>query len=287
MSSPNRFSLDIVSGLNEQGKVYTKDGTVCVDNYSRFKHGDGDVSETFGLQLAEAFSDQYDSLDGGHILVTSSAYKAAPPASESLLEPFTTRLQERFPAARVEPFKIDRTVLTQGDYATMSIEQREDIMKRNGLKLPKNVDIHADAIIALDDILVTGSHEVAVQNLFDRSGVTSDIYYAYLLKVGEGVNDPRIEAAVNYCAVRSLSDVVKVANNSTTFIPNARVCKMIVSSGPEDIAHFSESVEDADVLETIHEYIQGDELDKMQGYTDGARLFARFALARLDTRKSA
>lgn len=283
MSSRNRFSLDTLGGRDPEGRPYTTGGKVSVEDYSNFKYGDGVVAKEFGIKLADAFADAHDELDGGRILVTSSAFKVAPPASDSILRPFATQLQNRLGDADVETFQIKRTYLTQGDYATMSAEERDAQIKRNSLRFPEGLDVKADAFIGLDDILVTGSHEGSVQGLFDRNGVDTEVYHTYLLTATEGLNDPTIEAAVNHCAIRSLGDVARLANTTDIFVPNARLCKMIVSADPEEVAEFTNAISDVSVLETLRDYIAGDELEQMPGYTEGVRTFARAVLTRVSS----
>ncbi len=265
-----RIWLDQVDSSSISDPV-TVNGTICPIGYSKFKYGDGEVASTYGDLLAEKILEE-GIVENGTYAVTSSGYKVAPPASHSMLGSFVHRLREESEATIV-PFKINRGVLTQGDYASMSAEDREKIMEKNGLSLPPDFDYDIDGIMALDDILVTGSHERMLHKLFVRSGLSEKpISYAYILKVEKDCTDPRIEAEINHCAVRSLSHVAQLSRETSLFVPNARICKMIVSSDQATIEEFCNGIDPA-ALEIISQYIEGDELHEMDTYRSGVEAF--------------
>lgn len=250
----------------------TTEDIICPVRYSRFKYGDGEVAGIYGTMLAEKALE--DGIIGkGTYAVTSSGYKIAPPASHSMLAPFVDRVRQASPETIIKPFKINRGVLTQGDYASMDITERQKIMEKNGLSMPEGFDSSVDGVIALDDILVTGSHERMLHKLFIRSGLSeTPISYAYILKVEDGCADPRVEAEINHCAIRSLSHVAQLSRETSLFVPNARICKMVVSSDQATIEEFCNNVNDA-ALETILRYIEGDELHEMDTYRSGVEAF--------------
>lgn len=258
---------------------HTLQQAVIPIEYSRFKYGDGEIAHQYGSLLAEKMVEEGLIGEGKHA-VTSSAYKVAPPASHSMLGSFVSRARELAPQAIITPFKIDRHNLTEGDYASMGIEEREQVMEKNGLSMPVDFDTDLDSVVALDDILVTGSHEKIIHQLFMRSGLSeTQISYAYILKVAEGSKDPRIEAAINHCAIRSLANVAKLNRETASFVPNARICKMIVSSSPDEIIRFCDAMSDA-TLETISQYIEGDNLDDMEAYHEGVDIFRQAYMSR-------
>lgn len=250
----------------------TTEGIICPVEYSRFKYGDGEAANTYGTMLAEKTLEE-EIVGNGRYAVTSSGYKVTPPASHSMLASFVDKLRQASPKTVLTPFKINRGVLTQGDYASMGAAEREEIMEKNGLSMPEDFDNSVDGVIALDDILVTGSHERMLHKLFIRSGLSeTPISYAYILKVEDDNTDPRVEAEINHCAIRSLSHVAQLSRETSLFVPNARICKMVVSSDQASIEEFCSSVDDS-VLETILRYIEGDELHEMDTYRSGVEVF--------------
>ena len=276
-----RAFVDTVSA-DTNGIPYTT-GEISLEEYSRFKYGDGDVATKFGHLVAQRALEviPVDIDNPMPILVTSSAYKVAPPASQSLLEPFVTAVRDELPQAHIEPFKIYRSVLTEGDYASMTLEQREMVMERNGLVLPDGLPETARAVIALDDILVTGSHERMLHRKLDGT-IDALMLYCYILDVSEDATNPAIEAAINHIAMSSLQSLIHIAKTSSSFIPNARSCKMVVGSTSDEVHAFvEEASETAMPLETILEYVEGDELEQMQRYEAGVQ-----ALRKAITHKS-
>ncbi|MFO0882305.1 MAG: phosphoribosyltransferase family protein [Candidatus Saccharimonadales bacterium] len=267
-----RAFVDTVTA-DEAGTPYTIGGEVSLEEYSRFKYGDGDIAAKFGHLVAQRALEviPVDIDNPMPLLVTSSAYKVAPPASESLLEPFVTTMREELPQAHIEPFKIYRSVLTEGDYASMTLEQREAVMERNGLVLPEGLPETARAVIALDDILVTGSHERMLHRKLDGT-IDALMLYCYILDVSDDASNPAIEAAINHIALSSLQSLIHIAKTSSKFIPNARICKMLVGSRPEEVYAFVEEASETKMpLETILEYVEGDELEQMQRYEAGVQ----------------
>lgn len=266
-----RAFIDTVNAT-EHLVPYTS-GEISLEEYSRFKYGDGDIARKFGKLLAiRALEVVPVDIDNPMpILVTSSAYKTAPPASYALVKPFVEAVREELPDAHIEPFKIYRSILTEGDYASMSLEEREAVMERNGLVLPDDLPETARAVIALDDILVTGSHERMIHRKLDGA-IDALMLYCYILDVSEDATNPAIEAAINHIALSSLQSLIHIAKTATEFIPNARICKLIVGSTPAEIQQFSEEALETNMpLDTILEYVEGDELEQMQRYSGGVK----------------
>lgn len=257
-------------------------GAVVIDNhgycdinvgeYSEFKYGRGDIAREYGMAMARLLLHNHpELLEEDELYVSSSAYKAAPPASNSLVEPFVTTANTLADYAgsslNVVHFKIDRTNITQGDYAAMTVAEREVIMSRNGLVIPKGVNVSGQKVVALDDIFVTGSHEKSIEKLMQKSGVDTT-YYLYIMRVRGGHLSPQIEAQINGTTVTSIDDVLRLAETSIPFIPNARMCKFILSKSESDIARFVEQVDPVH-LEKITDYATDDGLGDMESYRAG------------------
>lgn len=269
-----RHELGMVSS-DDAGAVAIENFGYCdldIAKYSEFKYGRGDVARMYGQAMARLlFANHPELLAQEELYVSSSAYKAAPPASNSLVSPFVQGAQEVVAQAdsplRVIPFKINRTTITQGDYASMSLAEREVIMSKNGLCLPEGVDIADTSVVALDDIFVTGSHEKSIEELMRKSSVR-DTYYLYILRVANGHLSPQIEAQINGTTVTSIDDVLRISEVSCPFVPNARLCKFILSQPADDIERFVSTV-DQGVLDTITTYATNDGLAEMATYSDG------------------
>jgi hypothetical protein len=235
-------------------------------DYSRFKYGDGRIASIMGSLMVDQFIDP---ICAGTVplSVTSSAYKVAPPASKSLQDAFVSELRNRLGYDAVDEFKINRANLTDGDYASMSADARRLIMNNNGLTLPRDTELEGRRILVIDDICVTGSHEVMVDKCL-RGFNPMSIYYGYLLLVDNGIEYPKVESVINSKGVISFEDALGIALDDN-FIPNARFCKFLLSQSAEDIDKFK-SLVDPEILEIVRDYVLGDELHEMDSYKRAA-----------------
>ncbi len=221
--------------------------------YSRFKFGDGEVSEKYGSLLGELACVAQDK-----VLVASSAYRTAPPASESLVMPFVEMAHSRLSASFV-PFKISKAKLATDNYASLSFDERARTLQ-NDLILPSDIDFSGRHVVILDDIRVTGLREAALKRLFASAGV-AHATFQYVLDVPEGRRFPQTEAAINVRAVKSIEDVITLAQRPD-FIPNVRLCKFIISRNLSDLEIFCCRVPKS-VAEMVVEYIRADNLEEV------------------------
>ncbi len=275
-----RFSLGEVNVAPEGaltlalGQIAVAAGGVNLEEYSRFKHGDGEAAASYGAMLAREFVEVHPStLNSEPLLVTSSAYKVAPSAAHSLVAPFVAELQRiTGTQTNANAFKIDRAVLTDGDYASLSVEERQQTMERNGLSLPEGLDLRGQSVVLLDDILVTGSHEVVTRKLLDEASAKA-IYCGYILRVNGGESFPEVEALINTQVVRNVDDILAITQEPN-FIPNARLCKFILSRPITEIARFCDEAP-PETVKTVKAYIRGDGLDTMLKYSETADALLR------------
>lgn len=269
----DRFALGSVNtdGPEPTIEENVPDIELTFEDYSRFKYGDGRMSRVYGLHMAQQVAlKAIEAADGDDIYVTSSAYKIARPASGSLVVPFVWKAQAIARAegspSQVVPVKINRANLTDGDYADMSAEERELVMQKNGLSLPEGVNLEDAYVIALDDIRVTGSHEVSLDAVL-RKANAEHVTHAYILDVPNGTTDPQLESRINGSAVRGIEEIIALASMKQ-FLPNARLAKRILTESPETIETFCQSVPMRVATKIIHDSL-GDGLNKMERYARG------------------
>ena len=79
--------VEVLQGAEQMEPVIPDDFT-DIEEYSRFKFGDGEAGTKYGSLLGELVLADSQILESDGVYVASSAYRVAPPASESLLEPF-------------------------------------------------------------------------------------------------------------------------------------------------------------------------------------------------------
>ncbi len=233
-----------------------------MDEYSLFKFGDGEIGHRYGAMLGNLILDNPDDLlSAEEVYVASAAYRVAPPAAESLLQPFTQAAQE---AARslgsdttFTPFKVSKVKMATGDYSGMSFEERSQAIQ-NDLALPKDLELEGQKVVMLDDIRVTGLREAALERLLENAGVERTSFY-YVLNVPQGKDFPQTEALINIRAVKTIDDVLALAIRPN-FIPNVRLCKFILSQNVQEIERFCSTAPQS-VVDTILHYIKADDLE--------------------------
>ncbi|MCA5891821.1 phosphoribosyltransferase family protein [Isoptericola sp. NEAU-Y5] len=195
--------------------------------YSRFKHGDGAASERYGELLA-THAVRHLPLQGlSRLVVTSSGFDVAPPASHSLTAPFVDALQARLGSAvQIDSVKVQRTRPSNGDYATMDTAAR--MLAIGGtLDAGSAADALAGAtVVALDDIVVTGLHEHTMDEALCRAGA-SVIHHLYVVDAHTFRHVPDVESELNRYDVHTVDDLLTLVGG-TTFVPNARVARMLL-----------------------------------------------------------
>lgn len=265
-----RFGLATIEAVERGGELeaifVANPRGIDLNEYSRFKYGDGNAADKLGALLARDFLETHEA-GHSHLLITSSAYKTAPPAARALQDSFVTDMVASSEPDTIKTFKIDRANLTNGDYAHMGLEERQRVMADNGLSLPPDLEIEGQDVVILDDISVTGSHEEMLRNLLEPLQPAS-IQYGYVLSVVNGKEHPGIEAAINASSIKGYEDVAPLLE-SPNFRPNARFCKFILSQSIEDIERFVASTR-AEIVRKVCEYVIGDELEKLPSYTVAA-----------------
>jgi hypothetical protein len=233
--------------------------------YSRFKYGDTRPARAYGEAMARHLLPRLLAVTGGDICVTSSAYRAAPPASASLLTPFLHAAQA-FIGLTPTPFKVHRSRPTDGDYATLDTTARRRVMRETAFSLPAGVELRGKHIVALDDIRVTGAHETALNQLFSAHAARG-VTHIHILEAACDECSPTLEASLNDVAVADIDDLIALAR-SADFALNARFGKRILTETPEILRKFIRSVP-AGLVQRLLEDAAGDGLDGMERYRSG------------------
>jgi hypothetical protein len=255
-------TVDMMANTDaERMEPMIRENFTDLDEYSRFKFGDGLVGAKYGTLLGSlAVSDGESFLSTDEVLVGSSAYRIAPPASESLVQPFiavaNVTAQRAGLNTHFSHFKVSKARLVADNYANMTFEERAATLQ-DDLILPPELELEGRRVIMLDDIRVTGLREQALVRLLETAGVDRTDFY-YVLNVPNGNEHPQTEAIINKRAVRNVEDVIKLANQPA-FVPNVRLCKFIVSQPIDELERFCAAVPRS-VFETVLRYIESDDL---------------------------
>ena len=248
-------------------------GVVPAGEYSRFKHGDAAAARVFGSALAHRFAQVVDlsAVPTGTVCgVTSSGYGQVPPAAAALVTPFLKTLRVYAPHLDLRPFRVHRLGVSPGDYAQMSSTERTAAVDRKAMHVDPRVDLSGHQVIALDDIRVTGTHEVAMDHCLNDAGA-SWIDHVYLVDAFACAGDPTLESRLNETAVRSIEDVLSIVR-SPGFIPNARVCKHLVLRSAQE-QRWCVQVAPRPFLLWMASAIERDQLTSIPAYRVGAVRF--------------
>ncbi len=236
--------------------------------YSRFKYGDGAVAQQYGEELAEAFIDAHRDLLLGHedIVLVPSPYDAIPTASYAMAMAFRKALNVFLYEAGKKSLltsKIHRYKTYTEDYGAMSSEQR--------LALISSDTYHLDAaflanrlVLFLDDIRITGSHELIIRRQIEREKIGGHFLFLYYALLDNEAIAPNFENYLNYYDVAGMERVVELFNGPH-FLMNTRVVKYILKSAPEAVQQFLASADPARVHE-LAGYAIGNNYHLMDDY---------------------
>jgi hypothetical protein len=202
-------------------------------DYSRFKFGDTYVAEQFGKHLAHEFIGQllqYKYIDKP-IVVISSPYSFIPTATYAMKNEFVFTLNRWLVENEmqvVQEAKVQRSITYKEDYGELNAQQRFDLIKNDTFYIDK--DFLKDKILFfLDDIRITGTHELMINNMLKKYELSNEIYLIYFAELINKNIHPNIENYLNYYVVKSLFDLNSIIK-SNTFAINTRLVKYILNS---------------------------------------------------------
>lgn len=212
-----------------------------IEDYSKFKYGSKTVARKFGKILAKRFWTQVlrHRLPTKPIMVYPSPYNFIPTATFIMKDYFIKHLNEYLVNAGLPPVKegkIYRNSAYIMDYGTMSLEERDAVMKDDAFY----IDAHfaKDKILVfLDDIKVTGSHEKRIDTMVKEYKLQNETYYLYFASVEDPSIEPNFEDRINLAAIKNLVDISKIIRNED-FAFNTRVIKYILAAPEEEFKTF-------------------------------------------------
>lgn len=223
--------------VNDDGsaELSPSDALVSAVTYSRFKHGDGHASVLLGMRLADLAAREVApaALASRRLVVTSSGFAVAPPAAHSLVAPFTRRLGGLV-GRPVDSPTVLRTHPTLGDYATMPPGARSAAIAGTLRAEPRS--FAGAHVIALDDVVVTGIHERAMDRALTEAGAEV-ITHVYIADGRAYAGRPAVESTLNHTAVATIEDL-EILAQQPGFVPNARVTRMILGARDDAIRRF-------------------------------------------------
>lgn len=202
--------------------------------YSRFKFGDGHIAESFGHTLAHGFLAQHanELMSGKQSIILPSPYFAIPTASYAMAAAFKKTINRflavnRLPVA--EEAKIHRYKTYSLDYGELDADSRLNLILNDKYHLDSHF-LKGKLLIFIDDIKITGSHELVIRNLLKQFSLEEEAsWFLYFAQLDCNNIHPRIENDLNYSYVKSIHHLAGIID-SGNFKVNTRIVKYILNT---------------------------------------------------------
>ncbi len=134
----------------------------------------------------------------------------------------------RLPVA--EEAKIHRSKTYSLDYGELDADSRLNLILNDKYHLDSQF-LQGKLLIFIDDIKITGSHELVIRNLLKQFSLQDEVaYYLYFAQLDAQTIHPRIENDLNYFYVKSIHQLVSIID-SGNFKVNTRIVKYILNTG--------------------------------------------------------
>lgn len=203
----------------------------CETEYSKFKFGDSTVAQKFADELFEGFIAKHADIILAHdeVVILPSPYHSIPTASNYLTSYFKLRMNAYLYSHNKKALsesKIYRNQTYTTDYGSLSFADRVKLIANDTYYIDRNY-INGKLCLFMDDIKITGSHELIVQKILDEYDVQGQFVFVYY---GELINKdihPNIENYYNYFYVKDVESLASVIN-APSFVFNTRTVKYIL-----------------------------------------------------------
>jgi len=213
--------------------------------YSKFKFGDSGIAEKFAEELFEGFIQKHQDLILAHdeIVILPSPYHSIPTASNYLSLYFKIRmnayLYENNKKALSES-KIYRNQTYTTDYGNLNFEDRVKLISNDTYYIDPNY-INRKLCLFIDDIKITGSHEVTVKKILQEYDVKGEFVFLYYAELINKDIHPNIENYYNYFFVKD-TDSLSAIMNADSFVFNTRTVKYILKLDREDLLQLLDKI---------------------------------------------
>ena len=199
--------------------------------YSRFKFGDNAMAEKFADELFAGFIEKHKELILAHeeIVILPSPYHSIPTASNYLSFHFKTKMNEflyRHNRKALAESKIYRNQTYTTDYGNLSFNERVKLIANDTYYIDGNY-IAGKLCLFMDDIKITGSHELIVKKILQEYNVQGEFVFLYYGELMNKDIHPNIENYYNYFFVKDIDSLAEIMNLEH-FVFNTRTVKYIL-----------------------------------------------------------
>ena len=237
-------------------------------DYSKFKFGDAKITANFGQQLAEGFLQMHRDLllEHSDVVFLPSPYNCIPTASYFLSQKFKKNINDfLFKTHRkaLLESKIHRYKTYSQDYGSLSFEER--------IKLISSDTYHIDTkfltnrlCIFLDDIKITGSHELIIRKILKQNNIEGEFMFVYFAELTNPEISPVFENYLNYFHIKSNQELAVLLKEPDIQL-NTRTIKFILNENNPINSLILELPNST--LESIISYAIGNNYHLMKEYT--------------------
>jgi hypothetical protein len=206
--------------------------------FSRFKHGSTAAAWPLATQVvARLRAECAEAVAAPRLVVTASCYKFLPLASVCLARVVAYLLNRERAGAGLPPVtwtQFYRAQLIEGDYSTMSLEERQRFIDQDVVRIDTQAVAGADVLV-VDDLRITGFHEGRLATVLAAAGAAGTVF-AYC-SVLDGRGDPTVEQRMNRAAIGGLRELRRLID-AGGFLLNSRTCKLILSAPIAELPAF-------------------------------------------------
>jgi len=201
-------------------------------DYSKFKFGEYSVTSQFAKQMAARFLEEHTGLLLEHtdIVFLPSPFNYIPTASYYLSQKFKREinkfLHKNHKKALLES-KIHRYKTYSEDYGNLSFEERVNLISSDTYHIDTKF-LTNRLCIFLDDIKITGSHELIIRKILNQNNIEGEFMFVYFAELTNPSVTPVFENFLNYYYVKGNPEVLELLNKADTQV-NTRTIKFILN----------------------------------------------------------
>lgn len=200
--------------------------------YSKFKFGDYKATEAFGKELGKGFLDEYGDLLLQHteVVFLPSPFNFIPTASYFLSQKFKAEVNKYLAVNNKKALlesKIHRYKTYSEDYGSLNAQERLNLISTDTYHIDTRF-LTNRLCIFLDDIKITGSHEMVVRKIIQQNNLEGKFMFVYFAELLNDKIAPVFENYLNYHFVKGMDEIVTLLQHSDTQL-NTRTIKFILN----------------------------------------------------------
>jgi hypothetical protein len=224
------YKSHFVHGFSETNIPFNK------ELFSEFKYGNICNAKIMANEMFNYFkSTLLNNYNNNDIIIYSSPYDKIPTSSLFLTKYLCELLSIEFPKINIKLDKIDRINTYAEDYGLLSAQERFNLISNDTYSLNKNPSNNA-LLIFIDDISITGTHQIVIENLVKTLEFKNKILFFYYAKLIDNSN-PKIESYLNNYKIKSGDDLYNLMT-TPCFEFTTRSIKYVLSLNNNDFLNF-------------------------------------------------